>query len=235
MGGGLIYTGNSPSFAAATPRFSTAAVRSFNTPTSVAAIRSESKPGSQSIGDGVFGSVPSRAEVENAIVDLQRFMHGLSTSKPELDGLSQHELKLLQTTGFVKFRDAFSKMENEPALRDLIVSLSCDKAIWEAILSNKAVQDLQGSISAAKKEKLLSYGEESDITTILLKWIMAFTKSKILELIEKFVLLVNEIFQPAPKEKPTSELNDLLEDKVRSSFLLSVIILLIVVFTRIQE
>lgn len=63
---------------------------------------------------------------------------------------------------------------------------------------------------------------------------MGFTKSKVLELVEKFLFLVHEIIQPATKEAPTSDVTDLLEEKVRSSLLLSVAIVLIVVVTRNQ-
>ncbi|KAL0288101.1 UNVERIFIED_CONTAM: hypothetical protein Sradi_7106800 [Sesamum radiatum] len=241
MGGGFMFTGNPTSFAAARPPFPATAgtSRSFHTPSSVTAIcSSESKPCSQSVGDCAFGSVPSRVEVERAILDLQRFMHGLSASKSGLDGLQgwlhHHDPKMLQSPGFVKFQDAFSMMQEQPALQNMVVSISSDKAVWEAILSNKAVQELQGSISAVKEAKQLSYNEEPDIAMLILRWIMSFTKSKILELVEKFIQLVNEIFQSSPKEKPTSELTDHLEEKVRSSLLLSVVILLIVVVTRSQ-
>ncbi|KAG8363418.1 hypothetical protein BUALT_Bualt19G0020300 [Buddleja alternifolia] len=300
MGGGFMFTGNSTSFAAARPPFSGGAgnTRSFHTHNSLAAICSENnKSFSQNVGDSMLGSVPSRIEVERAIIDLQRFMNGLSsTPKSELDelqGLLYHhkESKLLQTpAGYVKFYNAFSMMQTEPALQvaffvllrstdkivvrvfrmlfdlreditflvqNMVVSISSDKAVWEAILSNKAVQDIQGSISArfsslkskdrtegkvmvllmlsdfyGKEEKLKSYNEEPDISILILKWIMEFTRSKILELVDKFGLLVNEILKPAPKEKPTSELTDLLEEKVRSSLLLSVVIIFIVVVTR---
>ncbi|KAI3449075.1 hypothetical protein Pfo_005740 [Paulownia fortunei] len=240
MGGGFMFTGSSTSFTAARPPFSAGdgATRSFHTHNSPAEICGGSKPCSQNIGDCIFGSVPSRVEVERAILDLQRFMHGLTTSRSERDGLQgllyHNGSKMTQAPGFVKFCDAFSMMQKEPSLLNMVISISCDKAVWEAILSNKAVQDLRGSIPAAKEEKLLSYSEEPDLAILILRWIMGFTKSKVLELIEKFGLLVNEIFQPAPKEKPTSELTDLLEEKVRSSLLLSVVILLIVVATRSQ-
>ncbi|XP_073023487.1 uncharacterized protein [Primulina eburnea] len=107
------------------------------------------------------------------------------------------------------------------------------KAVWEAIQSNKAVQDLQGSIFAAKKERLLNCSEEEpDIMALIIRWILKFTRSKLLELAESFGLLVNEMIQSSPKDKPTSELDHLLEEKVRSSLLLSVIIMLIAVISR---
>lgn len=53
-----------------------------------------------------------------------------------------------------------------------------------------------------------------------------------MDVIEKIGLMMAELFVPGDKEKPTSELTDLVEEKIRSSLLLSVVILLIVVVTR---
>lgn len=89
-------------------------------------------------------------------------------------------------------------------------------------------------MNADKEEKQLRSPEEPGISVLIMKWIMGFTRSKVLELLEKFGSLVKEILEPGSKEKPTSELTDLLAEKVRSSFLLSFVILLIVVITRGQ-
>lgn len=90
------------------------------------------------------------------------------------------------------------------------------------------------SMNADKEEKLVRSPEEPGISALIMRWIMGFTKSKVLELLEKLGSLVKEIFEPGSKEKPTSELTDLLDEKVRTSFLLTVVILLIVVITRGQ-
>lgn len=86
--------------------------------------------------------------------------------------------------------------------------------------------------NAAKEEKRLSYSKDEEEEEVILRWMLGFTKSKIFQLLEIFASVVNEIFRPTPKENPTTELHDLLDEKVRSSLLLSVVILLIVVFAR---
>lgn len=85
---------------------------------------------------------------------------------------------------------------------------------------------------ACEAERTQTSNEERDIANLIMKWILRFTKSKIVDVIEKIGLMVAELFLPSDKEKPTSELTDLVEDKIRSSLLLSVVILLIVVVTR---
>lgn len=77
-----------------------------------------------------------------------------------------------------------------------------------------------------------SYDNEQDLATRIMMWILEITKAKVMELIESLRELVNEIFQSSGREQPTAEVNDQLDDKVRSSVLLSIVILLIVVVTR---
>ncbi|KAL9142148.1 hypothetical protein ABFS82_14G149700 [Erythranthe guttata] len=242
MGGGFMLSGKSASFAAANPSLYAASgtTRSFDARYSEAAICNQSNPSSMNNGGPVFGSVPTRFEVEKAILDLQRLMHGLSNTKPKLDGLQSlvrnedEYSRMLQAPGFLKFRDTFSMMQREPSFQNMVISISCDRAVWEAILSNNAVHDLRGSIPPAKEEiKGVNCNQETDIAIVVLKWIMGFTKSKVFELVEKFGFLVNEILQTGPKEKSNSDnVADLLEEKVRSSLLLSLVIVLIVVVTR---
>lgn len=106
------------------------------------------------------------------------------------------------------------------------------RTLVKEFMFSYACWDLWDWWNAAKEEKRLSYPEDEEVAVVILRWMLGFTKSKIFQLLENFASVVNEIFQPTPKEKPTSELNDLLDEKVRSSLLLSVVILLIVVFAR---
>ncbi|CDP16299.1 unnamed protein product [Coffea canephora] len=39
-------------------------------------------------------------------------------------------------------------------LRNVVASISCDKAAWDAILNNRAVQDLRGSISVGHMQQI---------------------------------------------------------------------------------
>ncbi|XP_049356309.1 uncharacterized protein LOC125820915 isoform X2 [Solanum verrucosum] len=190
--------------------------------------------------DSVFGSVPCSWEVEKAMSDLQS---GYYAPKEEMNWvepmLNPYQSTLVKSPGNERFYDALFMLQNEPSIQRLVCSIACDRAVWEAMMSNKAVQNLQGSvISAAKEEESQSSTGESDIGSLIVKWIMGITTSRIAELLQSFGSLLSEIihdiFEPDSKEKPTSELSHLLEEKIRSSFLLSVILLLIVVVTRTQ-
>lgn len=193
--------------------------------------------------DSVFGSVPCSWEVEKAMSDLQSFMSGYYAPEEEMKWvepmLNPYQSTLVKSPGNARFYDALFMLQNEPSIQRLVCSIACDRAVWEAVMSNKAVQNLQGSvISAAKEEESQSSTGESDIGSLIVKWIMGITTSRIAELLQSFGSLLSEIihdiFEPDSKEKPTSELSDLLEEKIRSSFLLSVVLLLIVIVTRTQ-
>ncbi|XP_027112950.1 uncharacterized protein [Coffea arabica] len=181
----------------------------------------------------VFGPAPSRLEVEKAMTDLQRFLHG-EEAKSNFRWLQPivypSDSRMLQSPGYRRIQDAFGMLQREPSVQNLVASISCDKAVWDAILNNRAVQDLGGSISAEQRTQASS--EQADIASLIFKWILEFTISKIMDVVEKIGLMMAELFIPGDKEKPTSELTDLVEEKIRSSLLLSVVILLIVVVTR---
>ncbi|KAL3516908.1 hypothetical protein ACH5RR_023810 [Cinchona calisaya] len=182
--------------------------------------------------ESVFGPAPSRLEVEKAMNDLQRFLHG--EAKSDFHWLQPivypTDSRMLHSPGYGRIHDAFNMLQREPSVENMVISISSDKAVWDAILGNRAVQDLRRSVSA--EERTQKSSEEADIANLILKWILGITKSKIVDVIEKIGMMVVELFLPGNKEKPTSELTDLVEEKIRSSLLLSVVILLVVVVTR---
>ncbi|KAK9265836.1 hypothetical protein L1049_027281 [Liquidambar formosana] len=118
----------------------------------------------------------------------------------------------------------------------MVISLSCDRAVWDAVLNNEVVRELRESVNAdaAENNSLTSSDEVSDgskAATSILKMIFDNTKAKAMELIEKITKLVNQLFHP-PSEKTTEAATDPFEEKLRSSFLLTVVVLLIVAVAR---
>lgn len=186
--------------------------------------------------DALFGHVPTQTEVLKAMSDLQKLMNGLVQSESNTNQIfavqNQNQSRTVQSPGYQRVLDAFHMLETEPSVKKMVLSISCDGTVWEAILKNESVQNLQGSVSAAKEENGRKIMEEQEVTNLLMRWIMGITKVKILDLIEGFSRLICEVFQPNGKEKSSSELDDLLEDKLRNSFLVSVVLLMIVIVTR---
>eukprot|EP00257_Ricinus_communis_P024326 XP_015584506.1 uncharacterized protein LOC8265826 [Ricinus communis] len=173
----------------------------------------------------VFGPVPSQFEVETAIASLQNFMQGVSSS-----GL------LRVSHGYERVADAFHLLQKDPIVKRLVLSLSSDKALWNAVMNNEMLQQLRGScLASAEKSRIQGCNQETDdVCTIMLSWIMNMTKARVTELIQNFQSLMSEIFQPPEKGKPAEESREV-DDKIRSSLLLSVVILLIVVVARVHR
>ncbi|XP_030963119.1 uncharacterized protein LOC115984291 isoform X1 [Quercus lobata] len=198
----------------------------------------EEKRATGSLYNPVFGQVPSQLEIENAIHALQNFMLGKSSSGSELKWLEQKldyfDPRLLLSQGYRRLCDAFQLLQTDPTVKRLVVSLASDKAVWDAILRNESVREFQWTPYAVNYVRPLISNEEPDLATRILMWILDATKAKVIELIEKFLSLVNELFQPPKSNNPTEANKEQMEEKIRSSLLLSVVILLIAVVARVQ-
>ncbi|XP_050153143.1 uncharacterized protein LOC126627675 [Malus sylvestris] len=202
-----------------------------------------------SLPSSVFGPVPSRFEVENAILALLSFLQGITSS-------SQSELQWLQpildscvtrkllSYGHRKVYDAFQSLQTDPSVKRMVLSLSSDRALWDAVTNNELVKKLRqppsSDLSVSGNEGLLpqSSNQEPEFAKRVIRWIMDITRAKVMELIEQFQSLVTDIFLPPEtlqEKNPTANDKDQFEEKVRSSLLLTVVILLIVVVTRLRR
>ncbi|XP_011016560.1 PREDICTED: uncharacterized protein LOC105120072 [Populus euphratica] len=123
----------------------------------------------------------------------------------------------------------------------MVLSLSSDKAVWDAVLNNAVVQELRETYYADENTDPLTSessdetGEETNPALNFVKWIFDNTRARVVEVIETVTKLVNELFKPPADEKTSAGAKDPFEDKLRSSFLLSIMVLLIVVATRVQK
>ncbi|KAG1359267.1 hypothetical protein COCNU_08G007130 [Cocos nucifera] len=205
----------------------------------------------------------------SAAPELERIEHA-----PHLHmehALQFNSLEAFKSQGGEKIFNAFDLLQSNPSVQRMVVSLSSDKAVWEAVMRNRAVQELKKSFSAGfqfttfddmllgigsplvlsvpsdaylvqyarKHSALVSFGSteqqrfsgDPDIITKILGWILENTMTKIVDFIDKITKLVNELFHPGEREKDMEVFDDLL----RSSFMLSVMVLIVVVVTRIQR
>ncbi|XP_038978302.1 uncharacterized protein LOC120108697 [Phoenix dactylifera] len=142
-----------------------------------------------------------------------------------------NSLKAFKSQGGEKIINAFDLLQSNPSVQRMVVSLSSDKAVWDAVMRNRAVQELKKSFSAVGSTEPQSSSGGPDINTRILRWILENTMIKIMECIDKITMLVNELFHPGEREKDMGVFDDLL----RSSFMLSVMVLIVVVVTRLQR
>lgn len=74
--------------------------------------------------------------------------------------------------------------------------------------------------------------DDPSSATSFIKWIFDSTKAKFQEVFEQITKLVNELFKPPEDKKTTAGTPDPFEEKLRTSFLLSILGLLVVVVSR---
>lgn len=149
----------------------------------------------------------------------------------------------LQPYGSNRVYDAFHLLQTEPMVQKMVFSLSSDEAVWNAVLNNEVVRELRASYYAAEDKNLPTSDESSDENsdelnkaTNIVKWIFDNTKARVMDILEKITMLVNDLFKP-PLDIETATTStagtpDPFEERLRTSFLLSVVVLLVVVVTR---
>ncbi|KAF6175430.1 hypothetical protein GIB67_036521 [Kingdonia uniflora] len=194
----------------------------------------------------VFGQVPSVDEVESAVSAIQHILAPASYAQFIEDGISSgSEMDWLEPSVYLfnqrmipshrneNVYDAFHLLQTDPSIQRMVVSLSSDRAVWEAVLNNEVVRELRDSYAVDKGKYNGPEGNDVAAKSILMS-ILKNTKEKVMELIEKITKFANEVFQPShgEKEPTTSSTTNQFDKAIRSSLMLSVIVLLVVIVTR---
>ncbi|KAI7740458.1 hypothetical protein M8C21_003682 [Ambrosia artemisiifolia] len=192
--------------------------------------------------DFVFCTVPSMDEVHHAISSLQQVLYpptSFHDSEWDLDWIEPSTSMLKAHCGSECVYDAFHLLQTEPSVKKMVMSLSSDKSVWEAVMNNEAVRELRDSVYEANKTSILGDVVDSpDGPTPVpdvLQWILVNTKAKLMDLVKKTTEMVNKLFRSTINEKANDQegaKTEPFETIVRSSFFLSVMVLLIVVVTR---
>ncbi|KAM7499518.1 hypothetical protein LguiA_023932 [Lonicera macranthoides] len=201
--------------------------------------------------DFVFGSVPSKDEAQLAVSALQQVlrpayfsdMDGEFLSSDSESGWIEHSVQLFNSRKLQprpqpshSVYEAFRLLQTEPSVQRMVISLSTDKAVWDAVLNNEAVQELRASLNEGAAENAIngnkdegSYGSNAAIE--ILSRIFFNARTKVVELIKKITKLVYDVF-PRPHTIEETTTTDPFHRKLRTSFLLSVVVFLIVAVSR---
>jgi hypothetical protein len=110
-------------------------------------------------------------------------------------------------------------------MQKVVMALSTDKAVWQAVTNNEVVQEFKRSFQDAKETVLK---ESSTAPPGFMMWVLENTQEKIKEFLEKILGLVNMLFQAGDKDYDVSD------DVVRMSFMLSVFVFIVVTIARIH-
>lgn len=179
---------------------------------------------------------------EHQVMSPTDLVHQISPVGSELDWMEPSVLmcnsKMLQPYGSERVYDAFHLLQTDPLVQNMVKSLSSDEAVWNAVLNNAAVRELRDSFcledsrSKSTDESSDGSNEETNIVT----WIFNGARAKIMEVVEKITKLVNDLFQPPENEKTSdSGGTDPFKEKLRTSFMLTIMVLLVVVVARAHK
>ncbi|KAG8083149.1 hypothetical protein GUJ93_ZPchr0014g46790 [Zizania palustris] len=120
---------------------------------------------------------------------------------------------------------AFHILQNDPDVQKLVMALSTDKSVWDAVMKNEVVQEFRRSFQDAKETDL---NGSSCAPPGVINWVVENTQAKIKEFLENILKLVNLLFQTESKD------DDLYDDAVRMSFMLTVFVFIVVTIARIK-
>ncbi|KAK2654220.1 hypothetical protein Ddye_014076 [Dipteronia dyeriana] len=181
-----------------------------------------------------FGSNLEK-DVVDQISSSSGIGHRVASIGSELDWMEPapflSNTRMLHPYGYDRVYDAFHLLQTEPSIHRCL----------EAVLNNKVVQELKESFDAAESngseiESSDKTCDDSNPAMDIVKWIFNNTKAKVVGVIEKITNIVNELFKPPGDEKATIGVatpgtTDPSEEKLRTSFRLSIVVLLVVVVT----
>ncbi|GER35081.1 hypothetical protein STAS_11331 [Striga asiatica] len=184
--------------------------------------------------DLVFGTVPSRDEVNYAISALQQACRPVSPAHIATEKFSIAVNEDNSSEGSEKIISSSSSEVDwiEPSLAlgssRMLRPYGLDRVYDAFHLLQTDEQGLNNnSIDKAADD-------DNNPVEDILSWFLVNTKVKIMQLIEKLMELANTFFGPSNEEKKGGE-SDPLQEKLKTSLFLSIIVLLIVVVTRAKS
>ncbi|PNT69172.1 hypothetical protein BRADI_3g50647v3 [Brachypodium distachyon] len=185
----------------------------------------------QEVFENSYGAADSD-ETEKQLALLSTSVHSSSSNSSGSDDWVEPAAYVLNSTAFLTREhrgvlDAFRLLQRDPNVQKMVMSLSCDKAVWNAVMNNEAVQEFRRSFQDAKE--IGRKGNPGGPAAVL-KWILGKTQAKIMEFFDNVMKIVSMLFNPqSDEEKP-----DMYSEAVKVSFMLSVFVFIVVAIARIN-
>ncbi|KAI3432146.1 uncharacterized protein J3R85_007539 [Psidium guajava] len=179
-------------------------------------------------------------DLTDQVKNTSNLLPRVSSSGSEMDWIEPavHLCNSGALQPYERVYDAFHLLQRDPSVQRMVISLSSDKAVWDAVLNNEVVKELRESCQAAEITSIPDISsDESSIdpngVVDVVRWMFDNTVAKVTELVEKITKLVGDLFQMPPNEQAASSgPADPFEEKLRTSFLLSVVVLLVIAVAR---
>ncbi|KAL3743763.1 hypothetical protein ACJRO7_018949 [Eucalyptus globulus] len=187
-------------------------------------------------GSSLLGLAPFELNIGNPIRGLLDLWQSASSSFLEQNWMRLfrwRDLSILMSSGWGRVQRALHLLLTEPAFKRLVIMVVLDEAIWSAIMNNPSVQNFQEWLYSDGTESPQIREEEIVRVTNSLQWLLDILKDKIMVHVSKFKLLLNGTFRPPQPATPAAAAE--LDEQVRSSLLLSVLIILVIVLARLRD
>lgn len=148
--------------------------------------------------------------------------------------------RVLQPHAYDQVYNAFDLLRTEPSVQRMVISLSSDKSVWEAVMNNEVVREIKelynNGISKDEESSDDTPGENNAAMGFI-KWIFDNTMVKATEVFAKITKVVVELFNThnddgVNRKGKDAKFNNWLEEKLMTSVLLSIVVLLVVMVSR---
>ncbi|CAN8251998.1 unnamed protein product [Cochlearia groenlandica] len=189
--------------------------------------------------DVITDKTPELEEVEDAFSAIQLMFNNDDKEEEEEQQVSELEIidwiepplqlcntSLVQPYMLDRFYDAFHLFQTDPSVQRMVMSLTSDRAVWEAVMNNEVVRELINNVERSE--------EDSCAAAAFIKKLFGTSAIKIVDAMEKVSKYVTDLFNVVPGDK-SSVLGTgaaPVMEKLQMTVLLTVFVLLIVLVTR---
>lgn len=169
---------------------------------------------------------------DKAIISAKIFPRSLSTGSQSdwiEPAMHLYNSKSCHSQEREKVLDAFRLLQVNPSIQRVVLSLSSDSAVWDAVMKNEVVQEFKKSLYSGES-KPQAPDEAPQAACGISKWI-ADAGTKIAEVFGKISKHLNQIFRSCDSKNEY----DAFRDVLHSSFMISVLVFIVVVMNRAQR
>ncbi|CAG7887595.1 unnamed protein product [Brassica rapa] len=148
--------------------------------------------------------------------------------------------RVLQPHAYDQVYNAFDLLRTEPSVQRMVISLSSDKAVWDAVMNNEVVREIKDLYNNGISQDEESSDEtpgENNAAVDFIKWVFDNTMVKANEVFKKITRLVVELLNShnddgVNEKGKDAKFNNWLEEKLKTSVLLSIVVMLVVMVSR---
>ncbi|KAJ0239763.1 hypothetical protein HA466_0233510 [Hirschfeldia incana] len=149
--------------------------------------------------------------------------------------------RVLQPHAYDQVYNAFDLLRTEPSVQRMVISLSSDKGVWDAVMNNEVVREIKEMYNNGiiqDEESSDDTPGENNAAVDFIKWVFDNTMVKANEVFKKITRLVIELLHShngddgVNKKGKDAKFNNWLEEKLKTSVLLSIVVMLVVMVSR---